>query len=81
MHEEPANAAPGFRFGLRSMLAVVTGVCLLAGMFRFLSLLILLVAGVLLAQCAFFLIIQRLVNWFAGRPGGEASDDSGSRLE
>jgi hypothetical protein len=81
MHEEPASAAPGFRFGLRSMLAVVTGVCLLAAMFRFLSLFILLMAGVLLAQCAFFLVLQRVVNWFGGRPGGEAPDDSGSRLE
>jgi hypothetical protein len=74
MNDEPTQAAPPFRFGLRSLLLVITGICIFAGMFWFLSLFILLMAGVLLAQCVFFLVIQRFVNWFGGDPAPDDGD-------
>jgi hypothetical protein len=76
MNEESASAvAPPFRFGLRSLLLVVTGVCILAGAFWFVSLVLLFLAAVLAAQCLFFLIIQRLVNLIAGSPEPDGADD------
>lgn len=68
MEYEPGEPSPNFRFGLRSLLAVVTGLCFLAGMFWYVSLVLLLLAGVLLFQCLFFLVIQRLVILIAGSP-------------
>ena len=78
MDDERAYAdAPPFRFGLRALLLGVTGVCIVAGMFWFVSLVLLLLGGVLLAQCLFFLIIQRLVNFAAGSPNpNPASNDT-----
>jgi hypothetical protein len=71
MIQEPPLDAPPFRFGLRSLLLVVTGICIFAGTFWFLSLIILLLAGVLVAQCLFFLVIQRFANWVGGSPSHE----------
>jgi hypothetical protein len=78
MNEESASAvARPFRFSLRWLLLVVTGICVLAGAFWFVSLVLLLLAGVLAVQCVFFLIIQRLVNLVAGSPEpDDAGDDS-----
>jgi hypothetical protein len=75
MSQEPPLDAPPFRFGLRSMLLVVTGICIFAGTFWFLSLVILLLAGVLLAQCLFFVFIQRFVVWIAGHPNRDQADE------
>lgn len=68
MSDEQLVDPPGFRFGLRSLLLLVTGFCLVAGMFRFVSLVLLLLFGVLAAQCVFFLAFQHLVFWIAGDP-------------
>jgi hypothetical protein len=77
MTEEPGHSSTGFRFGLRSLLLFVTGLCLLAGMFRSMVLVALLFTGVLAAQCLFFLVIQRLVNRIAGpiSPADDSMDD------
>jgi len=77
MADEQPDESRTFRFGLRTLLLVVTGVCLAAGLFRFMALVALLVTGVLLAQFAFFFLIQRSVNWIIGDPSSaEARDDS-----
>jgi hypothetical protein len=73
MDEEPREASPEFRFGLRSLLLLVTAFCLIAGMFWFVSLILLLLFGVLLAQCLFFLVIQRFVTWIVGEPDRQDS--------
>lgn len=73
MDEEPREASPEFRFGLRSLLLLVTAFCLIAGMFWFVSLILLLLFGVLLAQCVFFLVIQRFVIWIVGEPDRQDS--------
>ncbi len=70
MSDEKLVEPPSFRFGLRSLLLLVTGFCLIAGMFWFVSLILLLLFGVLLAQCVFFLVFQRFVIWIAGEPDG-----------
>jgi len=66
MDHQPAPAAEPFRFGLRSLFFLVTGLCLVAGFFWFISLVLLLLFAALMAQCVFFLVVQRIVNRFAG---------------
>jgi hypothetical protein len=61
-------AAPPFRFGVRGMLLSVAVICIVFGMFWFVSLVLLLLGGVLLAQCLFFLVIQRFVITVGGSP-------------
>jgi hypothetical protein len=74
MNDAPSDAPPGFRFGLRSLLLLVTGFCLVAGMFWFVSLVLLLLFGVLAAQCVFFLVFQRFVNWIGGKNLAETDE-------
>lgn len=74
MNDAPSDEPEGFRFGLRSLLLLVTGFCLIAGMFWFVSLVLLLLFGVLAAQCVFFLVFQRLVSWIGGKHLAEADE-------
>ncbi|MBA3483212.1 MAG: hypothetical protein H0T51_15495 [Pirellulales bacterium] len=74
MCDEDLVNPPSFRFGLRSLLLLVTGFCLIAGMFWFVSLVLLLLFGVLLAQCVFFLVFQKFVNWISGNKLAETDE-------
>jgi hypothetical protein len=74
MNDAPSDAPQGFHFGLRSLLLLVTVFCLIAGMFWFVSLVLLLLFGVLAAQCVFFLVFQRFVNWIGGKHFAEPDD-------
>ncbi|MBA3481521.1 MAG: hypothetical protein H0T51_06875 [Pirellulales bacterium] len=74
MSNEGLVDPPGFRFGLRSLLLLVTGFCLIAGMFWFVSPVLLLLFGVLLAQCVFFLVFQKFVNWIGGNKLAETDE-------
>ena len=66
MDHQSAPAAEPFRFSLRSLFFVITCLCLVAGFFWFVSLVLLLLFAALIAQCLFFLAVQRLVNRFPG---------------
>ena len=67
MDEEQSEGVPGFRFGLRSLLLMVTGFCLVAGMFWFVSLILLFLMGAIAVQIGVFLAIQRFANRIAGK--------------
>jgi hypothetical protein len=67
MADEPPVKQP-IRYGLRSLLMVVTIVALAAGLIPFVPILLLLGAAVFALQCLAFLGIVRLLWWLAGNP-------------
>jgi hypothetical protein len=60
MSEQPPDAPPRIRFGVRSLLVAVSLVCLTAGLFRMLPLAIVIIAGAFLVQLAVFQLVLRL---------------------
>ncbi len=67
MNGAPDYESQQFRFGLRSLLLLVTAFCLIAGMFWFVSLILLFLMGALAVQIGVFLAIQRFANRIARR--------------
>ena len=71
MDAQPPANAPSVRFRLRTLLLAMTLVCVAVGMAGRASVVLIVVAGVFLGQCVFFVAVLRL----AKRLGASADAD------